>query len=215
MAPSESLNKLQCIELRWLATIRHVMDVVETYLRELHDIHFSGAGVPETSGYAALANLLNAIGDSLRPKVRCVLSLQNRGAGLPDGGLFAIDQFPKSHTARSAPVQGIVPARGVIEVKPTANDAVVVASGEQVTRYAMRYRHVLVTNYREFVLVGRDADGRPARLEAYQLAADETAFWAATAHPRKMADEHGERLTEYLKRVMLHAAPLGVPEDLA
>ena len=40
-------------------------------------IRGSGAGVPETSGYGALATLLNAVGGTLEPKVRCVINLHN------------------------------------------------------------------------------------------------------------------------------------------
>ena len=60
----------------------------ESYLHELDMIRASGAGVPETSGYGALAPLLTAIGATLKPKVHCVINLQNQGAGLPDSGLF-------------------------------------------------------------------------------------------------------------------------------
>lgn len=49
--------------------------------------------MPETSFYPALERLLTAIGKTLSPKVRCVINLANRGAGLPDGGLFSADQF--------------------------------------------------------------------------------------------------------------------------
>ena len=46
------------------------------------------------------------------------------------------------------------PARGIIEVKGTNDDAWIVANGEQVSRYWGKYRQVLVTNLRDFVLVG-------------------------------------------------------------
>jgi hypothetical protein len=71
------------------------MTTLETYLRELRDIRSTGAGVEETSCYTPLANLLNEIGKSLKPRVRCVINLQNRGAGLPDGGFFTPDQFQR------------------------------------------------------------------------------------------------------------------------
>ena len=74
---------------------------------------------------------------------------------------------------------------------------------------------MLVTNYRDFLLLGRDAQGNPLPMEAYTLAGDEAAFWAAAAHPQKTAEEHGERFCEYLKRVMLSNAPLSAPQDLA
>lgn len=189
------------------------MNPLETYLKELTEIRAAGAGVKETTFYGPLANLLNEIGKTLKPKVKCIINLQNVGAGLPDGGFFTQDQFQKFGDA--APLPGQTPARGVMEVKPAKDDAWVTAAGEQVTRYWGRYRQVLVTNYRDFVLVGQDPAGQAAKLETYRLAESETAFWEAARHPRRMAQEHGERLIEYLKRVMLQAAPLTRPEDVA
>jgi SAM-dependent methyltransferase len=189
------------------------MDALEAYLRDLCEIRSSGAGVKETSYYAALSNLFNEVGKSLKPKVRCILQLANRGAGLPDGGLFTPDQYQKTGTAE--PLLGQIPSRGVIEVKGTSDDAWVTADGLQVSKYWGKYHQVLVTNLRDFVLVGQDSEGKPAKLEIYRLANNEPAFWAAAAHPRKTAAAEGERFIEYLKRVMLHAAPLAAPQDVA
>jgi hypothetical protein len=125
---------------------------LETYLKELAEIRASGAGVVEASYYGPLANLLNEIGKNLKPKVKCIINLQDQGAGLPDGGFFTQDQFQKFTDA--APLAGQTPARGVMEV--TKDDAWVTAASEQVTRYWGRYRQVLVTNYRDFVWVGQD-----------------------------------------------------------
>jgi hypothetical protein len=191
------------------------MTPLETYLRAVGEIHASGAGVKETSYYPALSNLLNEVGKKLKPRVRCIINLANRGAGIPDGGLFTPDQFPKSKSSVLEPLEGPTPSRGVIEVKPPSQDAGVTADGEQVSRYWSRYNQVLVTNLRDFVLVGRDTEGKAVKLETYQLAENEKAFWAATVTPRKADQEHGERLIEFLQRVMLHAAPLGAPEDVA
>jgi SAM-dependent methyltransferase len=189
------------------------MDALETYLRDLYEIRSSGAAVKETSYYAALSNLFNEVGKSLKPKVRCILQLANRGAGLPDGGLFTPDQFQKAGAAE--PLPGQIPSRGVIEVKGTSEDAWVTADGPQVSKYWGKYHQVLVTNLRDFVLVGQDPEGKPAKLETYRLAADESAFWAAASHPRKTAVAQGERFIDYLKRVMLCAAPLVAPQDVA
>jgi hypothetical protein len=186
---------------------------LETYLKELSEIRATGAGVKETTYYGPLAHFLNEIGKTLKPKVNCVINLQNVGAGLPDGGFFTQEQFQKF--ADGALLPGQTPARGVMEVKSTKDDAWVTAAGEQVTRYWGYYRQVLVTNYRDFVLVGEDPSGQAAKLETYRLADSEAAFWEAARHPRRTAQEHGERLIEYLKRVMLHAAPLTRPEDVA
>src|SRR5438093_6125957 len=103
------------------------MHPVELYLRDMAEIRASGAAVPETSYYAALSNLLNAVGATLTPRVRCILSLQNRGAGLPDGGLFTPEQFQRgSGEVR----EGQTPSRGVIEIKPVRTDAWVTVDGE-------------------------------------------------------------------------------------
>jgi len=186
---------------------------VENYLREMREIRSTGAAVKETSYYPPLANLLNEIGKTLKPRVRCVINLQNRGAGLPDGGLFTPDQFQRASEAE--PLPGQFPSRGVIEAKGTKEDAWLTADGKQVSRYWGKYRQVLVTNYRDFVLVGEDADGKPAKLETFRLAKNEAAFWAAAAQPHEWAQTYGERFTEYLKRVMLHAPQLTDPEDVA
>jgi hypothetical protein len=187
------------------------MNPIETYIRELYDIRSTGAATPETSYYGPLAALLNEVGKTLKPKVRCIINLKNRGAGLPDGGLFTPDQFQKAATE---PIPTIA-ARGVIEVKPTNVDAWLTAEGEQVSRYWGKYRQVLVTNLRDFLLVGQDAEGNQAKLEAYRLASGEAEFWKEAAHPRRLATAHGERFLEYLKRVMLQAAPLAAPKDVA
>ena len=189
------------------------MTPLEIYLRELRDIRSSGAAVKETSYYPALSNLFNEVGKRLKPRVRCIINLANRGAGIPDGGFFTPDQFQKPSEAE--PLPGQLPARGVIEVKSAKDDAWVTAEGEQVSRYWGKYRQVLVTNYRDFVLVGQDAEGKFAKLESFHLADSERAFWAAAAHPGSLAKNAGAQFEEYLMRVMRHAAPLAAPEDVA
>jgi hypothetical protein len=74
---------------------------------------------------------------------------------------------------------------------------------------------VLVTNLRDFLLVGQDAEGNQVKLEAYRLAASEVEFWQEAAHPRRLAAAHEERFQEYLKRVLLQAAPLAAPKEVA
>jgi hypothetical protein len=189
-------------------------DALETYLGELRAIRSSGAVVKETSGYGALANLLNAVGHTLKPKVRCFIHVKNSGAGLPDGGLFTADQL--ENTDEEAPLLGIpLPSRGVIEVKATDAEVEEIAGSKQVRAYVMRYGQVLVTNYRDFLLLRRGDNGQPIRLESFQLAPDERTFWEIAAQPRKTARELGERFAEYLKRVLLTSAELKNPKDVA
>ena len=59
-------------------------NVIEHYLTDMAEIHATRANAPETSFYPALEKLLSNIGKGLKPKVRCIVNLANRGAGLPD-----------------------------------------------------------------------------------------------------------------------------------
>ncbi len=188
------------------------MHPLEQFLGQIHYIH--GPGVAETSYYGALETLFNAVGQQLSPPVTCVMQLRDTGAGTPDGGFFTEEQVGRDAHALDEPLQQL-PSRGVVEVKAPSEDVYAVAHSEQVTRYLRQYRQVLVTTLREFVLMGLDADGQPVELEAYVLAHSEAEFWTLAHHPRKAAREQGERFVDYLKRVMLHAAPLATPEALA
>src|SRR5260370_2358482 len=189
------------------------MTPLEAYRTSLREIRSSGEAVDETSYYGALESFFNEIGETLKPRVRCVLQLKNRGAGNPDGGFFTEDQLKKHKTEEKSLPQN--PARGVIEIKPTSDDPCVTAAGEQVSRYWGKYRLVLVTNYRDFVIVGQDPSDKPVKLESYRLAESEKDFWNATAHSKKTAAIHDVTFAEYARRVMLHAAPPAAPEALA
>lgn len=134
-----------------------------TYLDDCRSRRGTGATTPETSLYAPLETLLNAAGAGLKPRVRCFMSLKNQGAGMPDGGLFTPDQIARGAETPA----GQTPARGVIECKKPRDDVLAVADTAQVSEYWQRYNQVLVTKYREFLLLGRDDRGRPVRHEFY------------------------------------------------
>ena len=187
------------------------MDALETYLRELAAIR--PVAVKETSYYPALSNLFNEIGRGLKPHVRCVIHPSSSGAGLPDGGFFTPDQLRGASDADL--IVKVPPSRGVIEAKGTGDSADIIAHSPQVARYLERYGQVLVTTLRDFVLVGKDANGKAAILERYNLAPNEAAFWTAASHAHETAEAQGERFAEYVKRVMLHAALLTRPQDVA
>jgi len=189
------------------------MHPVEAYLKDLHEIRSTGGAVPETSYYGALEKLLNEIGKKLKPRVRCVPTLLESGAGHPDFGLYSANQFQKAKDEK--PIPGQPPERGVIEVKGTSDDSWLTAQGEQATKYWGHYGQILVTNYRDFVFIGKDENGNPLKLETYRMAESEAKFWALAAQPRKAAEAQGDRLIEYLRRVLLHSAPLDEPEQLA
>ena len=183
---------------------------VETYFEDLRRIRASGGATGERSAYPPLANLLTAVGAQLRPKVFGVVELAQQGAGHPDLGLYSAKQVQ-----RGQPREGQIPEHGVVEVKPPGDDAWLTADGAQVSRYWGRYRLVLVTNYRDFVLVGEDAAGRPAKLETLRLAASAEEFGQELQKPRAFAGRVGAGLGEYLLRALSHRATLVEPRDLA
>ena len=191
-------------------TTTRLTTAVETYLADLQRVRASGGATGERSSYGPLANLLNAIGATLKPKVFCVGELADQGAGHPDFGLYAAKQVQKGQ-----PKQGQVPEGGVVEVKAADDDAWLTAASDQVSRYWDRYRLVLVTNTRDFVLVGEDAAGQPAKLETFQLAASAEEFTQRLESPRVFAREIGAGLGEYLCRALSHRARLSEPKDLA
>ena len=185
--------------------------IVETYLADLRQIRASGGATAETSSYTPLEMLLDAVGGGLKPKVYCVGQLRDQGAGHPDFGLYAAKQVQRG----GQPSGDQLPEHGVVEVKPAGDDAWLTAQSDQVTRYWGRYRLVLVTNYRDFLLVGEDANGNPARLESFRLAADAKDFERLLEKPRAFAGRVGVGLGEYLRRVLSHQARLAEPRDLA
>ncbi len=183
---------------------------VEAYFTDLRRVRGSGAATDERSLYGPLANLLNAVGGTLKPRVFCVQELADQGAGHPDFGLYSTRQVQKGR-----PKAGQKPERGVVEVKPVVDDVWLTAAGDQVSRYWDGYRRVLVTNARDFVLVGEDAAGQPVRLETLRVAGSEAEFNAKLERPRALANEVGVGLGEYLGRVLSHSASLTEPRDLA
>ena len=132
------------------ATTSRLNTAVEAYFSDLRRIRATGAGTGERSSYGPLANLLNAVGASLKPKVFCVSELADQGAGHPDFGLYEAKQVQKGR-----PRQGQTPERGVVEVKTPAENMGASQVRGQVVRYLNRYSLVLTTNLREFALVGR------------------------------------------------------------
>ena len=191
-------------------TTTKLTTAVEDYLANLRRIRASGGATGERSYYPPLTNLLNAVGGSLRPKVFCVSELAQQGAGHPDLGLYAARQVQKGQ-----PRQGQAPECGVVEVKPSGDDAWLTAESSQVSRYWDRYRLVLVTNTRDFVLLGEDAEGRPAKLETFRLADSATDFDRRLQHPRIFTRDVGPTLGEYLCRSLSHRTSLAEPRDLA
>jgi hypothetical protein len=188
--------------------------ILRDYLSEVNATRATGAGVEETSYYPALSNLFNAVGKTLKPRVRCVINLSNRGSGLPDGGLFTADQFRRQ--ADGNPKPGQLPARGAIEAKGSRPAAKTIAATPQVKGYLKTFGIVLVTNLREFLIVERGPAGEPVERESFALADDEHDFWAdKAAHPDRTAQLKAGPFFEFIRRACLHNAPLANPKDVA
>ena len=189
---------------------RKLTTEVEAFFTELRRIRQSGAATDERSTYTPLANLLNAVGAALKPKVRCLVEPSDQGAGHPDLYLYTDKQMKNGR-----PRTGQTPDRGVVEVKAPDQNTKAQAVRDQVSRYWQRYRLVLVTNLREFELVGQDPSGEEVTLETFQLAESEEALDFALEKPRAFANKVGAGLSEYLCRALFHKAALTEPKDLA
>jgi hypothetical protein len=184
--------------------------IVERYLSRLRDERGLGAGTKERFYYPALADLLNAVGHELRPKVLCLSDLANVGAGHPDFGLYASNQVQKGQ-----PREGQPPERGVIELKGVADETWLTADTEQVSKYFGAYRLVIVSNLRDFLIIGENANGKATKLEGFRLAPNAKTFWELVATPRKSAEQIGRAFGEYLKRALAQSVALREPKDVA
>ena len=189
---------------------KRLVAAVEEYFTGLRRMRASGGATGERSSYGPLAALLDAVGTTLKPKVFCVGELADQGAGHPDFGLYTARQVQ-----RGRPRAGQAPERGVVEVKSAGDDTGAAAVREQTARYWARYRLVLVTNLREFALIGPGAAGQETALEAFSLAAGEEEFDRRLERPRAFARAVGAGLGEYLRRALAHGAALAEPKDLA
>lgn len=118
--------------------VTELRQAVKQYLDAISSV--SRVGTPELSHYTALDNLFDAIGNELKPKVRAVVHYSETASGQPDLGFFSGE-----HTD---------PDRGVVEVKGADADLDVLIASGQVDAYWQTRKLVLVTNLREFALVG-------------------------------------------------------------
>ena len=97
------------------------------FLAAAHGVHISGAGTKETSYYTALDNLLDGIGETLKPKVRCVMQLKSLGAGNPDGTLATTLSFIPTTAPMIMPIRSAAGAAPLWQVGGSVS--IVVVSG--------------------------------------------------------------------------------------
>jgi hypothetical protein len=190
---------------------RGVSEAAQRYLRDLARAHATQQAAPEISYYPALERLLNGVGNRLTPAVTAVINIRDQGAGIPDGGLFAAHQLRRSGGPQAAFARQL-PTHGVVEAKPADMELDLVLQLRQIARYLERYGKVLVTNFRQFQLLVQDDAGQAVRREPFSLADTEARFWALASEPDPGV---GQELEDYLRRALLHGAPISRPEDLA
>jgi len=184
------------------------MQALETYISTLQ--REAQVGVKETTHYPALKNLLNAIGEPLG--VLCVVHTENVGAGIPDAALYAISEMPQNAVQTERAFDNrLLPKHGVIEAKGLKADIKELAKSEQVSRYVNAYGQVLVTNFYQFALVIKGDTDSPRDHFNLTESADEF----RKASPRTLASSQGDAFQDFIKRVMLHLAPLSKPRDVA
>jgi hypothetical protein len=185
------------------------------YLGALAELR--GVGVPETSGYGALQNLINGVSASQKLNVRCILHPGGGGGNIPDGALFSREQLSplgRDFEPAAAFKAVAMPARGVVEVKGLAHSLDELLASAQAAKYLARYRKLVATNYREFAVVEMQ-DNVAHILERFELAPSVDEFWARAGNAGAFEVSHGARLEAFLARAILRGAPLASPEALA
>lgn len=182
---------------------------LDLFLEKCGSIHKLGAGTAETSFYPALSLCFDAVGNGLKPKVMALHHPSGkRQDGIPDFGLFVAP----GKRAAPPPVwnTGAKPERGVVEVKPVADDMDALIKSHQVAeKYLPVHGLVLATNLRQFRLIGKGG----AVLERLDLAATPAEFWKLATGKATAALR--TRFKDFLQRCFLTQAPLARPEDLA
>lgn len=101
-----------------------------------------------------------------------------------------------------------------MEVKGLAETLDNLKQSKQVEKYAIEYGLVLATNYREFALLEATGGGIK-EIARCSIAADEAEFWKKAEHPQTTAEESAAVVCEFLRRALLHTAPIKTIKDIA
>ena len=169
--------------------------------------HSLGNHTAETTFYTPFANLLNTIGERLKPRVHFQAHPGSHGAGLADGGLF-----PLSRSSQREPLPGQLPERGAVEIKAPGANLATLKQSAQVRRYLETYGLCLITNYHQFQLLEL-LHNQPHTLESYDLTPTADALWHLPL--TDLVTQHTETLPDFLLRVMTRKVPLEKPKDVA
>ncbi|HZL26734.1 MAG TPA: hypothetical protein VFC39_09400, partial [Acidobacteriaceae bacterium] len=147
-------------------------DPVEQYIAAMRAAHRTGSHTAETSFYPAIANLFNAVGEKLKPRVLFVQHPSTGHAGLPDGGFY-----PIANRRQAEPLPNQLPERGAVEIKAPGESLATLAASAQVRSYLQSYGLCLITNYHQFQLLEL-VHNQPRVLESYNLAPTAAALWS-------------------------------------
>ena len=167
------------------------MTIVERYFSALRELGSLGGATPELSTYACIVQPVQC--NRRYPQTQGGQSSATwpiRVAGVPTLVCYVKRGQPKGKKGQGTG-QSQKPERGVVEVKPAADDAWLTADSSQVSKYWEHYRLVLVTNTRDFILLGEDAAGNSTKLETFRLASSSADFDKRLQQPRKFAGELG------------------------
>ena len=135
------------------------MNALETYLKDLRDIRSTGAAVAETSFYPALSNLLNEIGKIAQAQG----PLRHQSWPIAGRACPTAACSPPTSSRRrgdAEPKPGQLPARGAIgsQGRQAEDGRRRLPPANRSSEYCTAYGLVLVTNFRDFLLLGRGAE---------------------------------------------------------
>lgn len=190
---SESYIKIRNIMKRGLSRMRQIR---------------GGQSTSETSLYGPLESMLNEIYEELGLDAICN-SQPGTGSMHPDYGVF------RKSTCDSELASGSGPEFAVIEMKGPSEDVRKVAKEKQVRKYLSKHGVVVISNYREFLLIVEDKDGKQHERDFFSLADSEDEFWKLTSRPRNVSTEGAKRLAGFLRQILMERIRISDPKEVA
>lgn len=187
---------------------RKINKALRDYFQRMKEVK-GGQSAGETSYYDAIAQMMNAIAEALDIDLLCNPQIRSEDGKIPDYGLFSKS---RCH-ADVAP--GADPEFGVIEMKYLNEEVRDTAVGRQVGNYLESHGIVVVSNFREFLLLGIDRNGNPWELDFVSLAKSEDEFWKLVGDPTPAARKHADRLAEFVKQLPQGREDISDPEKVA
>jgi len=133
-------------------------DAILTFFTNVRDTHVSGVGAKKPHTTPTLQTcLIRLVSHEAQGTVHHPPAQHRRRS---TGSRF--DHNRPEVAAEGPLADGLNPARGVMDTKSPGDDALATANSEQVLKYLNKYGLVLVTNLRDFILVGRVHGNRPS-----------------------------------------------------